>query len=420
MQHLPTIQKVSPSCVANALVTQSYGTFIVRYPTSNDELIFSIHISNRSASLSPRRRYVILSVRVDETLCQCLVMNYHLSLIGQNDQEYTAHLLEQYNSQRSKLARFTPLIHELILPIEELTWILNPKQFQGIHFVKGQFTGKNNDGVSKSIWQRSKQHDIKIFIKKLSKDSPYVKNELDILNKLCFFPIITLYGQYSDKTNHYLVFAHGGQSLESVSPLRAPSTRSKMFRIVNIGYQIANAMIYLEKKNIVHRDLTAGNILIDDYGYVRIADFGHAIQKEEGKNNLSRSVTANGEEGFQVRFLAPECLLNPSELTTNEPTDEMRKEFYASFSSKSDVWSFGIVLVQLMLAKPSLPYPHILDDKEIPTRIAINHETHPQPPKCDIDLYYVLQRCWAYKPINRISFTELREKMHLLTSIFSG
>jgi serine/threonine protein kinase len=227
-----------------------------------------------------------------------------------------------------------------------------------------------------------------------------------------------LYGYYSDRENNYLVFAHSGKSLESVCPIHAQNGESKMRRIVKIAFQISNAMIYLEKNNIVHRDLTAGNVLIDDYGFIRIADFGHAIQKEQGKNNLSRSLTHNGEDRFQIRFLAPECIPKPLPQTqTKQPTNNDRRQLYASFSSKSDVWSFGILLIQLMITNPLKPYPHIDKDFDIPQHIKINREMHPKPHDCLIDIYYILQQCWAYEPINRISFIDIRKKMNMLDSI---
>ncbi|CAF0971093.1 unnamed protein product [Rotaria sp. Silwood1] len=418
MRNLPTIQKVSPAYVIKALVPQPYGTYIVRYQTENDEILSSIQINNQSTTPLRRNRYVVLSVRVDEASYKCLVMNYRLSLMGSNGQENLAQLLEQYNPERNQLEKYTPLTHELILSNEDPTWILDSKDFHHINFNNDRFSGKNNNGISDAIWQRPNQDDIKIFIKRFTKDSPYYENELNLLKQLCFFSIISLFGHYSDHQNNYLVFAHGGRSLISICPLRARTIVSKTCRIINIAFQIANAMIYLEKKNIVHRDLTASNVLIDSYGYIRIADFGHAIQKEEGKNNLSRAITSSGEYRFQVRFLAPECIPKSMQSQTNQPTDQLRRQIYASFSSKSDVWAFGILITQLMLKNPLKPYPHIDNDRDVSRRVAINREVHSKPDGCNIDIYLILQQCWAYEPINRISFPEIREKMRMLSSIF--
>jgi serine/threonine protein kinase len=414
MHDPPAIQKLSPSYVVKVLIPQPYGTYIVRAETSNDVILSCIRINNRSTT-STRHHYVVLSVRVDETLYTSPIMNYRLALTEENQGK----LLEQYNSQRNKLRKLTPLKRELLLSIERPNWSLDLKQFDDFDFSKSRFGGKNNNGVSEAIWIRPGKDNIKTFIKRFEKTNCYFENELTLLKQLCFFPIISLYGQYSDNEYNYLVFSHGGKSLQSICPLQASTNRLKMFRITKIAFQIANAMIYLEKKNIVHRDLTASNVLIDDKGFIRIADFGHAIQKEEGKNNLSRSLTNNGEEKFQIRFLAPECIIKPSQSQTDQSKIHDRRQIYASFSSKSDVWAFGILLIQLMLKDPSKPYPHINNDRDIPQRIVINREIHSKPNECNIDIYYILQRCWAYQPINRISFTEIREKMNMLATIFN-
>jgi hypothetical protein len=412
MPPLQTIHRVSPGYVVKALVPQPYGTYIIRYQTSNDEVISDIQINKSSTTTFVKDQYVVLSVRVDQTLFKCPIMNYRLSLMGPDGQENYAQLLKQYTSQRKKREQLPKLTNELSLPKENKSWILNPKEFDGINFDEGRFGGKNNNGASKGVWHRSGQDEIKIFIKRLEKTNKHhFDNELKILKELCFFSINKLYGHYSDGKHDYIVLADGGRSLISMCPLVGRTATSRMCRIANIGFQIANAMIYLEKKNIVHRDLTASNVLVDSYGFIRIADFGHAIEKVEGKNNLSSSVTKNGQWGFQIRFLAPECI---SKSQTNQSSDRD----YASFSSKSDVWAFGLVLIQLMISKPTKPYPDINDD-DIPKHIAIDGKVHPQPTGCDIDLYFILRQCWAYQPIERISFTELREKMKMLVSIFS-
>jgi serine/threonine protein kinase len=410
----PTIQNLSPPYVVKVLMSKPYGTYIIRAETSNDKILSSIQINNRSTA-SIRHRYVVLSVRTDETVYTSPVMNYRLSFTEQNP----AKLLEQYHSKRNQLENLPVLEREFIFPAKKPDWTINPKQFPDIEFSKGQFGGKHHSGVAVASWQRPGQQEIKIFIKSFEKNSCHYENESNLLQRLCFFPIITLYGQYSDQKKNYLVFAYGGKSLQSICPIQAQGRESQTLRIVKIAFQLSNAMLYLEKKNIVHRDLTASNVLIDDKGFIRIADFGHAIQKEEGKNNLTPPLTIDGQHKFQIRFLAPECMVKPSSQSqNNQPSIDDQRRLYVSFSSKSDVWAFGILLIQLMLKKPSIPYPDI-DDLDIPKHV-LNREMHPIPDGCDIDIYYILQQCWAYKPIDRISFTEIREKMKKLISIWAN
>jgi len=92
MPNSPTIQKLSPSYVVKTLISQPIGTYIVRTETSNDQLLSSIQMNNRSIT-SINHRYVVLSVRVDGNLYTSPVMNYRLTYTEQN----SAQLLEQYN-----------------------------------------------------------------------------------------------------------------------------------------------------------------------------------------------------------------------------------------------------------------------------------------------------------------------------------
>ncbi|CAF0730770.1 unnamed protein product [Rotaria sordida] len=415
------IQNISPSYVIRSLLPKPYGTFILRYPTANDEVISLIKIEDHHSQETSTHSYIILSIRVDETVYKYYIQHYRLPYILENIHKNTQQPLEIYNRQQNKLknGKFTPLKHELILPPEDESWFLDKKYFQGIDFDRIRNVGMNNQGTSTAVWQCEKQNDIKVFIKRFKKNSSYFRHELSLLKEFCYFSIITLYGQYSDNHYSYLVFENGGKSLESCCPLTIRSMKTKMRFITTVGFQIAYAMMYLEKKNIVHRDLTASNVLIDSYGFIRIADFGHAIHKQEGKNTLERSQTTTGENRFQFRFLAPECL---PETKQREITDTSiilnQADVYARFSSKSDVWSFGILLIQLMLDDPRKPYPHISNVNEIPRYVKQEGKIHPQPPGCPMDMYLILKRCWAYEAKNRISFTEIRDRMLCLNIIF--
>ena len=98
-------------------------------------------------------------------------------------------------------------------------------------------------------------------------------------------------------------------------------------------------MSYLEKKQFVHRDLAARNVLVGEALTCKVAGFGLAMC-------LEGEIPPNPNEGkFPVKWTAPEAL---------DPRKRM-------FSTKSDVWSFGIVLAEIV-THGKHPYSGILTD----------------------------------------------------------
>ena len=90
--------------------------------------------------------------------------------------------------------------------------------------------------------------------------------------------------------------------------------------LLNMCSQVCSAMAYLEARNYIHRDLAARNCLVGHGGVVKVADFGLA------RYVIDDEYTSSGGTKFPIRWAPPEVL------------------WYTRFSSKSDVWAYGILM----------------------------------------------------------------------------
>ncbi len=84
---------------------------------------------------------------------------------------------------------------------------------------------------------------------------------------------IYIYYPFEDAQTAYIIMEHiKGKSiedyiLENVLPLGSDD-------LDNLFIQLVEGFSYIEKNNIIHRDIREGNILVDESGTVKIIDFG--------------------------------------------------------------------------------------------------------------------------------------------------
>nr|XP_055040727.1 macrophage-stimulating protein receptor isoform X2 [Misgurnus anguillicaudatus] len=163
--------------------------------------------------------------------------------------------------------------------------------------------------------------------------------------------------------------------------------------LIGFGLQVAQGMEYLAQKKFVHRDLAARNCMLDESYTVKVADFGMArdvLEKEY------YSVQDHRKAKLPVKWMAIESLQTQK------------------FTTKSDVWSFGVLMWE-MLTRGASPYPEV-DPYDV-THYLLKGRRLPQPQYCPDPLYSIMLQCWDPDPDKRPTFSTL---VSAVTSILSG
>ncbi|XP_019123581.2 mitogen-activated protein kinase kinase kinase 11 [Larimichthys crocea] len=219
-----------------------------------------------------------------------------------------------------------------------------------------------------------------------------VRQEARLFAMLTHPNIIALKGVCLQEPNLCLImeYASGGPLSRALAGRRIPP-----HVLVNWAVQIARGMLYLHSEAIVpviHRDLKSNNILLAEpienecmEGLtLKITDFGLAREWHK---------TTKMSTAGTYAWMAPEVIKS------------------STFSKGSDVWSYGVLLWELLTGEA--PYKGI-DGLAVAYGVAVNKLTLPIPSTCPEPFVQLMEECWDQDPHRRPNFSSILTQLTAL------
>ncbi|XP_077530298.1 mitogen-activated protein kinase kinase kinase 9-like [Haemaphysalis longicornis] len=216
-----------------------------------------------------------------------------------------------------------------------------------------------------------------------------VRQEGQLFWRLAHPNVVSLLGVCLEPPNLCLVmeYARGGPLNRVLAGRRVPPEV-----LVDWAVQIARGMHYLHvEASLIHRDLKSSNVLLSEpYAErsrktLKITDFGLARQVT-GTTRMSTAGT--------YAWMAPEVIKA------------------STFSRASDVWSYGVLLWELLTGET--PYKGI-DALAVAYGVAVNKLTLPIPSTCPAPFSRLMQACWSSDPHERPAFSAILLELDKIT-----
>ncbi|KAK9850773.1 hypothetical protein WJX84_012168 [Apatococcus fuscideae] len=209
--------------------------------------------------------------------------------------------------------------------------------------------------------------------------------EVAIMRKVRHKNVVQFIGACTKKPNLCIVFEFmaGGSIYDHLHK----GGRLSIPQALKISVEVARGMDYLHKRRIIHRDLKAANLLMDEVGTVKIGDFGVA-------RVLDSAGVMTAETGT-YRWMAPEVIE------------------HSPYNHQADVFSFAIVIWELLTGR--VPYA---DMTPLQAAVGVVQKglRPPIPANCPPALATLMQDCWVRNPKDRPSFEILKHRMEDITT----
>uniref|UniRef100_A0A3P8WXY5 Tyrosine-protein kinase n=1 Tax=Cynoglossus semilaevis TaxID=244447 RepID=A0A3P8WXY5_CYNSE len=314
-------------------------------------------------------------------------------LIRQTDTgENTFYLAEKYlfstipelilYHQHNAAGLITRLRHPVSQDGNCYQWEVEPEELN-----LGQELGSGQFGLVLEGRWRGRKVAVKMIKEECMSEEEF-KEEARVMMKLSHSKLVQLFGICSQHSPMCLLFEFMENGCLS-DYLRTRKGRLSPDLMLGMCLDVSEGMAYLESSGFIHRDLAARNCLVSKNNEVKVSDFGMT------RFVLDDQYTSSQCSKFPVKWSAPEVIR------------------YCKFSSKSDVWSFGVLMWEVY-NEGRLPYENRSNTEVVES---LNSGLRLLKPRLAPDAVYLLMEwCWKEKPDDRPTFAQL---LHELASLYS-
>ncbi|NXE75401.1 BMX kinase, partial [Cochlearius cochlearius] len=224
------------------------------------------------------------------------------------------------------------------------------------------------------------EYDVAIkMIKEGSMSEDEFIEEAQTMMKLNHPKLVRLYGVCSKSYPIYLVTEYMPNGC-LLSYLRSHGKELQPLQLLEICYDVCDAMAFLESCQFIHRDLAARNCLVDSNLTVKVSDFGMT------RYVLDDLYISSLGTKFPVKWSAPEVF------------------HYTKFSSKSDVWAFGILMWEVFTLGKQ-PY-ELYDNMQVIEKVSQGYRLYRPQLVSDV-ICQIMYNCWHELPEKRPAFYQL-------------
>ncbi|GAB4827125.1 hypothetical protein Ancab_034012 [Ancistrocladus abbreviatus] len=264
----------------------------------------------------------------------------------------------------------------------------------------------NSVHITKGTFHRASWRGIEVAVKKLEEDIftdedkvRAFRDELALLQRIRHPNVVQFLGAVTQSSPMMIVteYLPKGDLREYLKDKGALKPRTA----VRFALDIARGMSYLHEikpEPIIHRDLEPSNVLRDDCGHLKVADFGLSKMGKAaiGVRELRH---LNSQESSCKRYMAPEIYNNED------------------YDTKVDVFSFALILQEMIEGCP--PFSK-MEENNVPKAYAAKE----RPPfKASAKLYAhglkeLIEVCWSDNPATRPTFSEIIVRLdHIYNNI---